>query len=84
MRAPLKSAQRRFRLTSREVEVLELILRGYDAKAIASVLYIAETTVREHFKHLSSKIKAKNRAEMVARALDWREGASETASVQRA
>jgi len=72
-RAPLDVAAERFGLSGREVQVLQLILRGYEAKAIAKELYIAESTVGEYFKHLSVKINARNRAEMIARVLDWRE-----------
>jgi DNA-binding NarL/FixJ family response regulator len=46
-------------------------MSGYDARTIARALHIAETTVGEYFKHLYVKTKAKNRADLVARVLDW-------------
>jgi DNA-binding CsgD family transcriptional regulator len=71
VRAPLDRAARRFHLTAREVEVLELLLKGQGRREIAAHLHIAQTTVAEHFKHLSTKIDARNRASMIAKVLDW-------------
>jgi DNA-binding NarL/FixJ family response regulator len=70
-RRPLQSAAERFGLSEREVQVLELIMSGHDARSIARTLHIAESTVGEYFKHLYVKISAKNRADMVARVLEW-------------
>lgn len=72
-RAPLQSAAQRFGLTPRESAVLELILQGLPSKEIAKQLQIAQSTVGEYFKHLSCKIESRNRAEMIARVLDWAE-----------
>jgi DNA-binding NarL/FixJ family response regulator len=69
---PLHAAAQTFHLTAREVEVLQLILRGFEGKEIADHLGISLSTVREYFKHLAIKIGGRNRAEMIARALDWR------------
>lgn len=75
-RAPLEAAAGRFGLSPREVQVLQLILNGCEAKDIAEKLYIAESTVGEYFKHLLLKVGAHNRSEMIARVLDWRESPS--------
>jgi HD-GYP domain-containing protein (c-di-GMP phosphodiesterase class II) len=48
-------------LTEREVEVLRLLARGYANAAIATVLHIAEKTVRNHVEHIYKKIGANNR-----------------------
>lgn len=70
-RAPLRSAADRFGLTRREVAVLELILQGLCAKEIAERLQIARSTVGEYFKHLSAKVDAHTRAQLIARVLDY-------------
>ena len=56
-------------LTSREVEVLELIRDGFRNKQIASRLAIAETTVNFHIKNLVEKLGANDRTHAVTIAL---------------
>lgn len=70
-REDLAGAAIRFRLTRREVQVLELILGGHSAVQIAQRLEIAETTVADYFKNLQRKTGAKNRADMLAKVLGW-------------
>lgn len=72
-RRPLHAAAYAFGLTAREVEVLRLILRGFEGREIAERLGISRLTVREYFKHLATKIGGRNRAEMIARVLDWQD-----------
>ncbi|MEV7544820.1 response regulator transcription factor [Streptomyces sp. NPDC089915] len=57
-------------LTSREVEVLELIARGHDNRHIARALVLSEKTVRNHITHVFEKLQVTSRAEAVARARD--------------
>ncbi|GGS75068.1 DNA-binding response regulator [Streptomyces tanashiensis] len=57
-------------LTSREVEVLELIARGHDNRRIARELVLSEKTVRNHITHVFEKLQVTSRAEAVARARD--------------
>ncbi|MFE7581495.1 response regulator [Streptomyces gardneri] len=57
-------------LTSREVEVLGLIARGYDNRRIARELVLSEKTVRNHITHVFDKLQVTSRAEAVARARD--------------
>lgn len=45
-------------LTTREMEILKLIARGYTNIAISEVLYIDVKTVRYHINNLYSKLKA--------------------------
>jgi DNA-binding NarL/FixJ family response regulator len=56
-------------LTSRELEVLQLIREGYRNKQIASELTIAETTVNFHIKNLVDKLQANDRTHAVTIAL---------------
>lgn len=56
-------------LTTRELEVLQLIRDGYRNKQIADQLVIAETTVSFHIKNLVSKLGANDRTHAVTIAL---------------
>ncbi|MFJ8160398.1 response regulator [Streptomyces sp. NPDC096136] len=57
-------------LTAREVEVLDLVARGYDNRRISRELFLAEKTVRNHITHIFEKLDVVTRAEAVARARD--------------
>ena len=70
-REDLSSAAKRYNLTQRQIEVLGYILQGCSAREIAEVLCISETTVSDHFKQLLLRTAARNRADMVARILNW-------------
>jgi DNA-binding CsgD family transcriptional regulator len=70
-REDLSQAVARFSFTPREVEVLDRILNGMNAAEIAEDLCIAEVTVFDHFKHISHKTKARNRADMLAKIFNW-------------
>ena len=48
-------------LTSRELEILRLILAGYTNKAIAAVIFISEKTVEFHLDNLYTKIGVRTR-----------------------
>ena len=56
-------------LTTRELEVLELIRDGYRNKQVAQQLGIAETTVNFHIKNIVSKLGANDRTHAVTIAL---------------
>jgi len=56
-------------LTSREVQVLELLAEGLSNKAIATRLGISDQTVKFHVASLSSKLGAVNRTDAVRRAV---------------
>ncbi|MBI4302063.1 MAG: response regulator transcription factor [Chloroflexi bacterium] len=72
--AQLKQEQRRQQdeggLTDRECEVLEQVARGATNKEIASTLFISENTVNYHMKNIVSKLHVRNRAGVVAWALE--------------
>jgi DNA-binding NarL/FixJ family response regulator len=56
-------------LTSRELQVLQLIRDGHRNKQIADRLAIAETTVNFHIKNLVGKLQAKDRTHAVTLAV---------------
>jgi len=55
-------------LTSRELEVLEMLAAGTSNQAIAGQLVVTLDTVKKHVSHVLSKLGAANRTEAVARA----------------
>jgi LuxR family maltose regulon positive regulatory protein len=55
-------------LTSRELEVLEMLAAGSSNQVIASQLVVTLDTVKKHVSHVLSKLGAANRTEAVARA----------------
>ncbi|HWF19643.1 MAG TPA: response regulator transcription factor [Verrucomicrobiae bacterium] len=56
-------------LTSREMEVLELIVAGKSNKEIASELSITEVTVKLHVGHLLTKLRVHDRTQAATTAL---------------
>jgi DNA-binding NarL/FixJ family response regulator len=48
-------------LTSREIEILQLVLAGRTNKAIAAELWITQKTVEFHLDHIYTKIGARSR-----------------------
>lgn len=60
-------------LTSREMEVLQLVARGFTNKAIGVQLGISDRTVQGHLAHIFDKLQAGSRTEAVMRAvsLGW-------------
>src|SRR5262245_51210238 len=63
---------RRPSLTARQLEVLELVGRGYSAKAIARQLGIAEPTVRNHIRAVLVELRVHSQLAAVAAARRWR------------
>ena len=56
-------------LTTREIQVLELLAEGLSNKAIAGRLGISDQTVKFHVASLSGKLGAVNRTDAVRRAV---------------
>ncbi|TMF53368.1 MAG: response regulator transcription factor [Chloroflexi bacterium] len=56
-------------LTSRELEVLQLMARGLTNRQIGQRLKISEHTVKFHAASVLGKLSARSRAEAVARAI---------------
>ncbi|MBQ4637524.1 MAG: helix-turn-helix transcriptional regulator, partial [Clostridia bacterium] len=55
-------------LTSREKEVVRLLLEGKQRKQIASELFITEHTVKDHVSNSYKKLGVKNKGELFAKA----------------
>ena len=53
-------------LTSRELEVLELVVHGHDNRSIARDLCLSEKTVRNHVSRLFSKLDVTRRGELLS------------------
>jgi DNA-binding NarL/FixJ family response regulator len=54
------------KLTAREMEVLQLLARGFDQDDIAERLYISRKTVATHIEHILQKLGVRTRAQAVA------------------
>lgn len=59
-------------LTSREIEVLNLIGIGCTNREIAQQLYIAEGTVKSHVTHILKRVNLKNRAQIAIYANSYK------------
>ena len=57
--------------TRREMDILQLLIKGLCAKEIANRLFISAATVITHKKNLKEKFKAKNTVELISKALTF-------------
>lgn len=55
-------------LSSREIEVLELVAAGRSTTEVAAELFISETTVKSHLAHIFSKLDVSSRTAAVSAA----------------
>ena len=55
----------KYNLTSREVEIVKLIMKGHSYKIIASDLSISEKTVAKHVSNIFAKVSASNKVELI-------------------
>ena len=60
---------KQYQLSSREVEVLQLLIKGYSAKMIAAELSISFDTARFHLKNIYGKLHVNCGKEAIAKAL---------------
>jgi DNA-binding NarL/FixJ family response regulator len=67
-RAMRENAERRAKLSDREKQVVELLLKARSNKEIALTLSISEKTVKHHMYSLMSKLHARNRVEVALAA----------------
>lgn len=59
------------KLSDRELEVLELLGRGFGTKEIASNLHLSVKTIETHRAHIKEKLGFRDAGEMVRFAIDW-------------
>ncbi len=52
-------------LSDREVEVLKLLVNGYDYKVIAEKLFLSSHTVRKHIANIYSKLHVSSKAQVI-------------------
>ena len=52
----------------RELEVLDLVARGFDNRRIARELHLSDKTVRNHVSNVLTKLGVEDRSEAIARA----------------
>jgi DNA-binding NarL/FixJ family response regulator len=56
-------------LTSRERDILALVADGQSSKGIARAMNLSHRTVERHVENCRSKLNARNKAELVAKAI---------------
>lgn len=59
-------------LTTREVQILDLICKGTQNKIIAAKLHLSENTVKVHVRNIYKKMNVRNRTEAASRFFDNR------------
>lgn len=64
---PIKTED--FSLSQRELEVLNLIVDGFDNNEIADKLFISIQTVRNHIRHIYEKLHVHSKSQAVVKAL---------------
>lgn len=65
---PDQSLLRKFKLTRREMQCLELTSKGYLARDIAKTLHITERTANFHIQNLNKKLGVSNKYQAIAKA----------------
>lgn len=61
-----------YNLTSREKEILNLLVSGFSTGLISGTLFISEETVRNHFRHIYEKLQVHTKSQAVAKAIKER------------
>ncbi len=67
-----KTTAQEFNLSEREIEVLELLKKGYDYNKTAETLFISPFTVRKHIENIYRKLQVHNKIEAVQKAINHR------------
>jgi DNA-binding CsgD family transcriptional regulator len=62
---------RELKITTRELEILDLIARGLSNREIAEKLFVSENTVKTHSSRLFDKLSAKRRTQAVQIGKDF-------------
>lgn len=66
-------ASKQYGLTPREKEILSLLIIGRSSPRIQSELFISESTVHTHIRHIYTKMSVHSRQEVIDRAREWHE-----------
>ncbi|MEO6054268.1 MAG: response regulator transcription factor [Chthoniobacterales bacterium] len=59
------------KLSDRELEVLELLGRGFGTREVAAELHLSVKTIETHRAHIKEKLGFKDAGELVRFAIDW-------------
>ena len=62
--------QRRFRMSPREVQVAQLVCKGFSNEEIAKNLRIKHGTVKTHLRNIYRRIRTKNKIAMLLKLVD--------------
>lgn len=65
----IEEREARSSLSAREIEILEMVSRGFTNKEIALALNISHYTVRNHLNHITAKLQVADRTEAATVAL---------------
>lgn len=60
----INELKEKYNLTSREIELINLLINGNDTKTVSEKLFISTNTVKYHSKNLFEKLDIKSRAEL--------------------
>lgn len=63
-----KSAQKEYRLTKKELEILALLPKGLSIKDMALQLFLTEATIKSHMYSIYRKLEVSNRIQAIAKA----------------
>jgi len=67
-----KKQTQQYDLSQREIEVLQLLVKGHSTKIIASTLFVSFETVRSHLKNIYNKLHVNCGKEAIAKVLSER------------
>jgi len=62
-----EAVRKRFRLSRRETDVLQLLYEGLSNKAISEKIFISEYTVKDHIKKIMKAMKVTSRTQVIAK-----------------
>lgn len=65
----LRNQLKILRLSNREKEIMQLIVKGFTSKEIANMLKISKLTVDTHRKHIQQKLQVNNGMELIKLAM---------------
>lgn len=60
-------------LSDRELEVFQLLGKGYETRKLAEMMKVSMKTVQAHCAHIKEKLKLTNAAELLREAVRWQE-----------